>query len=130
MVSSIIEQVENAHLKKNAPEFSVGDTVDVHVRIVEGGKERVQVFTGTVLARKGSGINEMFTVRRIVNDEGVERIFPVHSPSVVKVDVKRSSIVRRSKLYFLRDRTGKATRLRENWVSKPNAKKTKAKPGK
>lgn len=130
MVSSIIEQVEKAHLKKDPPKFSVGDTVDVHVRIVEGGKERVQVFTGTVLARKGRGINEMFTVRRIVNDEGVERIFPVHSPSVVKVDVKRSSIVRRSKLYFLRDRTGKATRLREKWVSKPNAKKAKANRGK
>lgn len=123
MVSSIIDKVEGAYLKKDAPKFSVGDTVDVHVKIVEGGKERVQVFSGTVLSRKGRGINEMFTVRRIVNEEGVERIFPLHSPNVTKVDVRRSGVVRRSKLYFLRERTGKSTRLREKWIGKPRAEK-------
>lgn len=125
MVSSIIEQVEQAHLKKDAPQFSIGDTVDVHVKIVEGGKERVQVFTGTVISQKGRGVNEMFTVRRIVNEEGVERIFPLHSPNVTKVDVKRSGVVRRSKLYFLRDRSGKATRLREKWTGKARVQKDK-----
>ena len=125
MVSSIIEQVEKAHLKKDAPQFSVGDTVDVHVKIVETGKERVQVFSGTVIGRKGRGINEMFTVRRIVNEEGVERIFPLHSPNVTKVDVRRTGVVRRSKLYFLRERSGKATRLREKWTGKARPQKSK-----
>ncbi len=91
--------------KPNPPQFEVGDTVDVHTKILEGEKERIQVFTGTVIARAGSGINETFTVRRIVAGEGVERKFPLHSPRVEKVVVKRSSIVRRAKLYFLRDRS-------------------------
>ena len=115
MTNSILEQVEQNHLKDNIPRFAIGDTVDVHIKIVEGEKQRVQVFTGTVIARKGRGINEMFTVRRIVNNEGVERTFPVHSPNVVDVAVKRSGYTRRSKLYFLRQRTGKAVRLREKW---------------
>ena len=91
----------------------IGDTVDVHTRILEGNKERIQVFNGVVIAKSGTGINEMFTVRRVVSGEGVERVFPVHSPKVAKVVVKRHSKVRRAKLYFLRDRVGKATRLRE-----------------
>jgi large subunit ribosomal protein L19 len=118
MATNLIDKVEEKHLKKEAPEFSIGDTVDVHVKIVEGDRERVQVFNGTVIARKGRGINAVFTVRRIVNNEGVERIFPLHSPNVVNVDVKRSGIIRRSKLFFLRERTGKSVRLREKWITK------------
>lgn len=118
MFSSLVQKVEEKHLKKNVPAFEIGDTVDVRVRIVEGDKERVQVFNGTVIARKGEGINEVFTVRRIVNNEGVERIFPLHSPHVLDVKVKRSGYTRRSKLYFLRGRTGKAVRLREKWEGK------------
>ena len=112
MTSKIIETVEQAYIKKNRLEFSVGDTVDVSVRIVEGEKERTQVFSGTVISRKGKGLNEMFTVRRIVNNAGVERIFPVNSPQVLSVKVIRSGHVRRAKLYYLRDRIGKAIRLR------------------
>ena len=116
---SIIEKVESTQLKKGKPQFGVGDTVDVRVKIVEGSKERMQSFNGTVIARKGSGINETFTVRRIVNNEGVERIFPIHSPSVIDVTVRRSGHSRRSKLYFLRKRTGKSVRLREKWTERP-----------
>jgi large subunit ribosomal protein L19 len=116
MVANLISKAEEKHIKKDIPVFNIGDTVDVHVKIVEGDKERVQVFNGTVISRKGSGVRSMFTVRRIVNNEGVERIFPVHSPTVVKVEVKRSSHVRRSKLYFLRERSGKSVRLREKWT--------------
>ncbi|MBN1766178.1 MAG: 50S ribosomal protein L19 [Sedimentisphaerales bacterium] len=118
MVSNLIDKIEETQLKKNIPEFRIGDTVDVHVKIVEGDKQRVQIFNGTVIARKGKGINESFTVRRIVNNEGVERIFPLHSPSVANVDVKRSGFTRRSKLYFLRKRAGKAVRLREVWTDR------------
>ncbi len=113
MTSRIIEKVEQAYLKKDPPQFSVGDTVSVSVRIVEGQKERTQVFNGTVISRKGKGLNEMFTVRRIVNNAGVERIFPVNSPQVLSVKVIRSGHVRRAKLYYLRDRIGKAVRLRD-----------------
>ncbi len=113
MSNQIVESVEQAYLKKEPPQFSVGDTVDVATRIVEGEKERIQTFTGTVISRKGRGINEMFTVRRIVNNEGVERIFPVHSPSIASVVSKRSGQSRRAKLYYLRDRVGKSTRLTE-----------------
>lgn len=113
MVNKLIEAVESASCKAEAPEFEIGDTVDVHVKILEGQKERVQVFSGVVIARNGSGTSEMFTVRRIVAGEGVERKFPLHSPRIEKVEVTRSSVVRRAKLYFLRDRTGKAVRLKE-----------------
>ena len=113
MISKIIEKVEQAYLRKDTLEFSVGDTVSVSVRIVEGQKERTQVFTGTVIARKGKGLNEMFTVRRIVNNEGVERIFPLNSPQVLTVKVVRSGHVRRAKLYYLRDRIGKSVRLHD-----------------
>ncbi len=118
MVSSLIAKVEEKHLRKEPLKFDIGDTVDVHVRIVEGGKQRVQIFNGVVIANSGKGTNETFTVRRIVNNEGVERIFPVNSPSIVKVEVKRSGITRRAKLYFLRQRSGKSVRLREKWISK------------
>jgi large subunit ribosomal protein L19 len=118
MTNKIIEAVEQAYMKKDVPQFAVGDTVDVHTRIIEGEKERIQVFTGTVIMRKGRGINETFTVRRIVNNEGVERIFPLHSPYISKVVVKRSGETRRAKLFYLRDRVGKATRLADQKKTK------------
>ena len=113
MSQVIMDLVEKAALKENPPEFEIGDTVDVHLKILEGSKERIQVFTGVVIGRSGSGSREMFAVRRIVAGEGVERKFPVHSPRIEKVEVKRSGVVRRAKLYFLRDRVGKAVRLKE-----------------
>ena len=113
MDTKLLDLVEAECLKEDKPQFEIGDTVDVHTRILEGQKERIQVFSGTVIAMSGAGTREMFTVRRIVAGEGVERKFPVHSPRIAKVEVKRSSIVRRAKLYYLRDRKGKATRLRE-----------------
>ena len=113
MRNQLIKNVEEAHLKKDVPQFRVGDTVDVHTRIIEGEKERVQVFSGTVIMKKGAGMNETFTVRRIVNNEGVERIFPLHSPFIAKVVVRRSGETRRAKLFYLRNRVGKATRLSE-----------------
>lgn len=113
MIKAAIATVEQSNLKKDVPQFEVGDTVDVHAKILEGNKERIQIFSGTVIARSGSGAREMFTVRRIVAGEGVERKFPVHSPRVDKVEVKRSGVVRRAKLYFLRDRVGKAVKLKE-----------------
>lgn len=113
MSHEIMKLVEKDSLQENPPQFDIGDTVDVHCKIHEGEKTRTQIFSGTVLARSGSGSREMFTVRRIVAGEGVERKFPVHSPRIAKVEVKRSSVVRRAKLYFLRDRIGKAVRLKE-----------------
>ena len=118
MQNQILSQVEQPHLKTNVPQFEVGDTVDVAVRIVEGDKERVQIFSGTVIMRKGSGINSTFTVRRIVNNEGVERIFPLHSPFISSITVKRSGERRRAKLFYLRDRVGKAVRLTEKRKAK------------
>ena len=105
--------MEEKAAKKEKAAFEIGDTVDVHVRILEGNKERTQVFNGTVISRRGEGMREMFTVRRIVQSEGVERTFPLHSPRIDKIEVKRTGVVRRAKLYYLRDRVGKATRLRE-----------------
>ena len=113
MINRLIESVEKQYLKAEPPVFLVGDTVDVATRIIEGEKERIQTFSGTVIMKKGRGINETFTVRRIVNNEGVERIFPLHSPYISKVTVKRSGETRRAKLFYLRDRVGKATRLVE-----------------
>ncbi len=111
MKTEILDAVEKPVLKKDIPHFEIGDVVDVRCRIREGDKERIQVFTGTVIARKGRGINENFTVRRVVGNEGVERIFPLHSPNVVDIKAVRSGKTRRAKLYFLRQRTGKAVRL-------------------
>ncbi len=113
MTNALLDLVEKEHLKAEPPVFQVGDSVDVSTRIVEGEKERIQVFSGTVIMKKGRGINETFTVRRLVNNEGVERIFPLHSPFISKVTVKRSGETRRAKLFYLRDRVGKATRLAE-----------------
>lgn len=111
MKTELLDSVESRCLRKKVPHFEIGDTVDVHCRIKEGDKERVQIFTGTVIARRGRGINEMFTVRRIVSDEGVERVFPLHSPNVIDVRPLRSGKTRRAKLYYLRKRTGKAVKL-------------------
>jgi large subunit ribosomal protein L19 len=113
MSQQILSLVEKSSLKEVKPVFAIGDTVDVHCRILEGDKERVQIFSGTVIAKSGSGTREMFTVRRIVQGEGVERKFPINSPRIAKVEVKRSGIVHRAKLYYLRDRSGKSTKLRE-----------------
>jgi len=113
MSQAIMDLIDKANQKDETPQFEIGDTVDVHTKILEGNKERIQVFTGVVIARSGRGAQEMFTVRRIVAGEGVERKFPVHSPRIEKVEVKRSGVVRRAKLYFLRDRVGKAVRLKE-----------------
>ena len=122
-----VAEVEKQSLKAEPPRFEIGDIVDVHVRIVEGEKERIQVFNGTVIARRGHGTGESFTVRRIVQGEGVERVFPVHSPRVAKVVAKRHSKVRRAKLYFLRDRVGKGVRLAERRPRKGTTSKKRKK---
>ena len=111
MKTQLLDSVENKSLKKKVPYFEIGDTVEVHCRIKEGEKTRIQIFAGTVIGRKSRGINETFTVRRVIGDEGVERVFPLHSPNVVDVIPVRSGKARRAKLYFLRDRTGKSVRL-------------------
>jgi large subunit ribosomal protein L19 len=122
MSQELLRKVEQTSLKNNVDQFEIGDTVEVHCRILEGEKERIQVFSGVVIARSGSGTREMFTVRRIVQGEGVERKFPLHSPRIAKIVVKRSAVVRRAKLYFLRDRIGKAVRLAERRVDKKTKK--------
>jgi len=122
----LLVKAASKSMKDSVPQFRVGDTVNVSVLIVEGEKERTQVFRGTVIGRQGGGISETFTVRRIVNNEGVERTFPLHSPRLAGVDVVRSGKTRRSKLYYLRDRVGKATRLRDV-ASRPAKAKAKAK---
>ena len=113
MSRKLLAAVEASSLKPETARFEIGDTVDVHTRILEGEKERVQIFNGVVIAKSGAGSREMFTVRRIVAGEGVERKFPVHSPKIATIEVKRSGVSRRAKLYYLRDRSGKSTRLRE-----------------
>lgn len=113
MRNRLVELVEKSSLKEKVPQFEIGDTVDVHTRILEGEKERIQIFNGVVIARAGSGTRATFTVRRIVQGEGVERKFPLHSPKIAAIEVKRKGVVRRAKLYFLRDRVGKAVKLRE-----------------
>jgi large subunit ribosomal protein L19 len=116
MSQQILKMVEESSIRKGLTPFDVGDSVDVHTKILEGTKERIQIFSGVVIARSGSGTREMFVVRRIVGGEGVERKFPVNSPRIEKIEVKRKSVVRRAKLYFLRERSGKSVRLRERRV--------------
>ena len=106
-MSNIIAKIDSEQLKKDVTEFRVGDMVKVHTRVVEGDKERIQIFAGIVLARKGTGLNEAFTVRKISYGEGVERVFPVHSPKVAKVEVTKAGKVRRARLHYLRGRKGK-----------------------
>jgi large subunit ribosomal protein L19 len=108
-----LDQVEARHLRDDIPDFRPGDTVRVNVRVVEGGRERLQVFEGAVIARKGGGVRETFTVRKVSFGVGVERIFPLHAPIIHSVEVVRRGDVRRAKLYYLRDRVGRATRIRE-----------------
>lgn len=109
----VIKNLTADQLKSDAPQIIVGDTVRVHVRIREGERERIQVFEGTVIARNNSGISETFTVRRVSYGVGVERVFPVHSPNVAKIETVRKGRVRRAKLYYLRDRVGKASKVKE-----------------
>ncbi|RNC63120.1 MAG: 50S ribosomal protein L19 [Candidatus Dichloromethanomonas elyunquensis] len=108
-----IRIIEEEQIKSNIPSFRPGDTVKVHVKIIEGTRERIQVFEGLVIKRKGDGLRETFTVRRVSNGVGVERTFPLHSPRIDKIEAVRKGIVRRAKLYYLRDRYGKAARIRE-----------------
>ncbi len=126
MQNRFLTAVEQSSLKEKPPKFEIGDTVDVHVRILDGDKERVQIYNGVVIARAGSGTRETFVVRRIVQGEGVERKFPVHSPRIADVVVKRSGKVRRAKLYYLRERTGKAVRLKERFNTGAAAAEAKA----
>ncbi len=108
-----LKAISQSSMKENAPEVNIGDTVKVHVKITEGDKSRIQIFEGTVIAKKHGGISETFTVRRVAHGVGIERVFPVHSPAVEKVELVRSGKVRRAKLYYLRDRVGKAAKVKE-----------------
>ena len=110
---NIIETLEKEQLRSDIPDFAPGDTVRVHAKIVEGSRERIQMFEGVDISRQGTGVRETFTVRRISYGIGVERMFPVHSPRIEKIDVLRKGIVRRAKLYYLRNLTGKAARIKE-----------------
>ncbi len=123
MINKLIQLAEGQTIRKDRLNFEIGDTVDVHSRILEGDKERIQIFQGVVIARRGSGMRESFTVRRIVAGEGVERIFPSNSPKIAKLEVVRHGKVRRAKLFYLRDRTGKATRLVERRPTRKAAAK-------
>ena len=121
-----IAQIENQYMKE-LPPFASGDTVRVHYKIKEGDKERVQVFQGTVISRRGSGTGATFTVRKISSGVGVERVFPLHSPNIAKVERTATGRVRRAKLYYLRGLTGKSARIKEKIVEKAESKKTKSK---
>jgi large subunit ribosomal protein L19 len=110
---AILKSLTEGQIKKDLPKLAIGDTLNVHCRIVEGQKERIQVFQGVLIGRAGGGITEMITVRRIVDNMGVERVFPLNSPKVAKIEVIRNADARRAKLYFLRDRAGKSRRLRD-----------------
>ena len=113
-MNNIIKEIENAQLKQDIPNFNVGDTVRVHAKVVEGTRERIQVFEGVVLKRQGGGSRETFTVRRIASGVGVERTWPLHSPRIDHIEVTRYGIVRRAKLNYLRDRVGKAAKVKED----------------
>lgn len=108
-----LDAIEKDWLRKKSPKFDVGDAVEVHVKIIEGDRERIQIFAGTIIAKRHQGLSETFTVRRLVQGEGVERIFPVHSPRVADIVVKKKGQVRRAKLHYLRDRVGRSTRVEE-----------------
>lgn len=114
----IIQNLEKKQMKKNAGSFRVGDTVRVHTRIIEGEKERIQIFTGTVIARKGTGLSETFSVHRVAYGEGMERVFPLHSPRIAKIEVVKEGHVRRGKLYYLRGTSGKASKVKGRIVAR------------
>lgn len=118
-MSDIIREIEREYMRTDIPAFRPGDTVRVNVKVVEGNRERIQAFEGVVIKRQGSGINETFTVRRVSYGVGVERTFPVHSPRLASIEVVRRGVVRRAKLYYLRERTGKAARIRERRLARP-----------
>lgn len=126
MIHPLIQKVEETARNPKAPAFEIGDTVSVHVRIIEGDKQRIQPYIGVVIGRRGKGMGETFTVRRIVNNEGVERVFPLHSPKIAKVEVVRQGHVRRAKLYYLRDRVGKARRVKDRKRTTTKAEAAKA----
>ncbi|MEI6339813.1 MAG: 50S ribosomal protein L19 [Verrucomicrobiota bacterium] len=107
-MSTIIDKIESEQMKNDIPAFRVGDTVKVHTRVIEGDKERVQIYSGIVIGRKGTGLNSSFTVRRVSYGEGVERVFPIHSPRIAKIEIERKGAVRRAKLNYLRNRKGKS----------------------
>jgi len=113
MATDLMSVVEATQFRDDVPDFGAGDTVNVHLRVVEGEKERIQKFEGVCLGRRGSGASETFTVRKISEGTGVERIFPIHSPRIAEIEVKRRGKVRRSKIFFLRDRSGKNARIKE-----------------
>src|SRR5216117_929236 len=126
MNRAILDKIESEQYRKNAAEFGVGDTVRVHTKVVEGDKERIQIFSGVVIGKRGRGLNETFTVRRISYGEGVERVFPMHSPRVDKVEVERHGSVRRAKLTYLRKRLGKGATLvkeKDSRAAAPEAEK-------
>lgn len=110
--SALIAKIESKQLKKDIPSFRIGDTIRVHTRIIEGQKERIQVFTGTVIARKGAGLSETFSLHRVAYGEGMERVFPLHSPRIAKIEVIKEGHVRRAKLYYLRGTSGKASKIK------------------
>ena len=112
-MANIMDKINAEQCKAEMPEFNIGDTVQVHTKIIEGDTERIQIFKGIVIARKGSGVQETFTVRKVAFGNGIERVFPIHSPRVAKIEVERKGKVRRSKLYYLRDKVGKAARVKE-----------------
>lgn len=114
MIPPLIQAVEHGQLRADVPDFRVGDRIEVHQKILDGAKERIQVFEGDVIALHNGGVRETVTVRRLVQGEGVERIFPIHSPRIAKIVVKKAGLVRRAKLYYLRDRVGKATKIRDD----------------
>jgi large subunit ribosomal protein L19 len=126
MQNQLMNLVEKSTMKTAIPPFDIGDTVDVHVRILEGDKERIQIFNGVVIARSGAGPREMIVVRRIVQGEGVERKIPLHSPRIADIVVKRSGKVRRAKLYYLRNLSGKAVRLKERFSNAAGSAAAKA----
>ncbi|MBS0625874.1 MAG: 50S ribosomal protein L19 [Verrucomicrobia bacterium] len=126
--SPLIVEVESSYLKKDAPVFSIGDTVRVQTKIVEGEKERIQAFTGTVIAKKGTGLSETFTVYRTAYGSSMERVFLLHSPRIAGVEVMRPGKVRRAKLYYIRGRSGKATKIRELYVAGSSEEKAEAAP--
>lgn len=109
---AVIQKIEKGQLKKDIPNFRIGDTIRVHTRIIEGQKERIQIFTGTVIARKGLGLSETFSLHRVAYGEGMERVFPLHSPRIAKIEVVKEGHVRRAKLYYLRGTSGKASKIK------------------
>lgn len=116
--SHVVQKLEKTQMKKNPGDFRVGDTIRVHTRVIEGEKERIQIFDGTVIARKGTGISETFTVHRVKYGEGMERVFPLHSPRIAKIEVVKAGHVRRAKLYYLRGTSGKAAKVKGRMMTR------------